>query len=173
LKPARAAKPQRNRLAYYVLLRSILRCQPELRRCRTRCRHCRIFFLTHLRNAGRRDLRCPFGCREAHRKEQSNRRSTAYYQDKEGKEKKRQLNARRCKSTPAPAASGLAPAVPSPPAWPRPMVDYLCMAVGLIERRRVSVAEILEMRARTVRQHRMVRQRRLEQTVVSLHEQPP
>jgi hypothetical protein len=54
-------------VAYYVLLRAILRTQPELRRCWTRSRHCGIFFLTHPRNAGRRDLGCPFGCRETHR----------------------------------------------------------------------------------------------------------
>jgi hypothetical protein len=156
-----------------VLLRSIVRSQPELRRCRTRCRHCRIFFLTHPRNAGRCDLGCPFGCREAHRKEQSTRRSVAYYREEEHKEKKRALNARRGKRPMAPTASKPMPAAPSPPPWPRSIVDYLCMVVGLIERRRVSVREILEMLARTVRQHTMVRRRRIDQTVASLHEQPP
>jgi hypothetical protein len=167
-------------LAYYVLLRSILRSQPELRRCRTRCRHCRVFFLTHPRNAERCDLGCPFGCREARRKEQSNRRSVAYYREQEHKEKKRALNARRRKRPappvapkPEPAASEPAPAALPPSPWPRPMVDYLCMAVGLIERRRVSLTEVLEMLARTVRQHRIARSRRIEQTVASLHEQPP
>lgn len=156
-------------LAYYVLLRSILRAQPELRRCRTRCRHCRIFFLTHPRNAGRCDLRCPFGCREAHRKHQSDRRSTAYYQDQAGKQKKRQQNAKRRKNVTEPAVREPEPQLP----WPGPIVDYLRMVVGLIERRPVSVAEVLEMLARTVRQHRMVRERRIDQTVASLHEQPP
>jgi hypothetical protein len=167
-------------LAYYVLLRSILRSQPELRRCLTRCRHCRIFFLTHPRNAGRCDLRCPFGCREAHGKDQSNRRSVAYYQEEDHKEKKRALNAKRRKRVaaptapePVPTASEPTPAIRSPPPWPRSIVDYLCMVLGLIERRRVSMMEILEMLARTVRQHSMVRQRRIDQTVASLHEQPP
>jgi hypothetical protein len=61
------------------VLRSVLRSQSDLRRCLSRCQHCRIFFLTHPRNAGRSDLRCPFGCREAHRKQRSTERSVAYY----------------------------------------------------------------------------------------------
>jgi hypothetical protein len=97
-------------LAYYVLLRSILRTQPELRRCRTRCRHCGIFFLTHPRNAGRRDLGCPFGCREAHRRQQANRRSTTYYQDEPGKQKTRQQNAKRRQGGPPAVAPAPAPA---------------------------------------------------------------
>ena len=36
-----------------------------------------IFFLTDARNAGRQDLGCPFGCRQAHRRRQSTRRSVA------------------------------------------------------------------------------------------------
>jgi hypothetical protein len=164
-------------LAYYVVLRSIVSSQPELRQCRTRCRHCRIFFITHPRNAGRGDLRCPFGCREAHRKAQSNRRSTAYYRDEKHKEKKRQLNAKRRKAAPGASAPMSmptpAPAADAPLSWPRPMVNYLCMVVGLIERRRVGVEEILAMLARTLRQHRMVRGRRMDQTVASLHERPP
>lgn len=159
-------------LAYYVLLRSILRSQPELRRCLTRCRHCRIFFLTDPRNAGRCDLGCPFGCQEAHRKHQSNRRSTAYYQDEIGKEKKRQQNAKRRKGAAAPPL--LEPPPPSAPLpWPLPLVKYLRMVVSLIEGRQVSMAEILEMLARAVRQHTMVRERRIDQSVARLHEQPP
>ena len=160
-------------LAYYVLLRSILGSQSELRRCLTRCRHCRIFFFTHPRNAGRWDLGCPFGCREAHRKEQSSRRSTAYYQDPAGKGKKRDLNARRRRPAPEPPEPGPKPAVESGPGWPRPMVEYLAMVVGLIERRRVRVAEVLAMLARAVRQHSMVRRRRLDQALAGLYERPP
>jgi hypothetical protein len=40
-------------------------------------------------------LRCPFGCRQHHRQQQSNRRSTAFYQTEEGKAKKSELNQRR------------------------------------------------------------------------------
>jgi len=154
-------------LAYYVLLRAIVRAQPELRRCRTRCRHCGIWFFTHPRNAGRHDLGCPFGCREVHRKLQSSRRSTAYYQDAPGKEKKRQQNAKR-RPVPVPAPG---PAVATP--WPRPLVAYVRLAASLIEKRWVGWAEVVQMLTRVVRQHRMVRRRRIEHVVAQLYEHPP
>lgn len=66
-----------------------------LRRCLTRCRHCRIFFLTHPRNAGRKDLRCPFGCSQAHRRKESIRRSTEYYRGEDGRKYKRRQNERQ------------------------------------------------------------------------------
>ena len=156
-------------LAYYVLLRSILKAKSELRRCLTRCRHCGIFFLTDRRNAGRHDLGCPFGCCEAHRKAQSKRRSTDYYQDEQGKEKKRALNARRRHTSTAQPASP--PEAPLP--WPRPIVEYLCVAIGLIEGRPVSLSEILEMLTRAVRQHGMARKRRSDQRVDQLNGKPP
>ena len=165
-------------LAYYALLRSVLRAQAALRRCLTRCRHCGIFFLTHPRNAGRADLRCPFGCREAHRKGQSNRRSTDYYRDEAGKEKKRAQNAKRRKTPPRPPPPPSGP--PSPPAvdqlpsaWPRPMLPYLRMVTSLLEGRPVSLAEVVAMLRRALRQHRMVRTRRMDQTLAWLHEHPP
>ena len=67
-------------LDYYFILRSVLRTKPHLRHYVTRCRHCRIFFISDPRNAGRTDLGCPFGCSAAHRRESSTRRSVAYYQ---------------------------------------------------------------------------------------------
>lgn len=156
-------------LAYYRLVRSILKARPALRPCLCRCRHCRIFFLTHPRNAGRHDLRCPFGCREAHRKACSTRRSVAYYRDGEaGRQKKRQQNARRRNPLLRPLS---APQTPLP--WPRPILEYVRVVTGLIEGRSVSWAEVLEMLARTVRQHRMVRERRGDQIVVWLHGHPP
>jgi hypothetical protein len=86
-------------LSYYYVLRSILRDHPELRgRCLTRCCHCGIFFLTHPRNAGRQDLRCPFGCREAERRQRSTERSVAYYRTPEGKIKKQLQNSKRRQS---------------------------------------------------------------------------
>jgi hypothetical protein len=159
-------------LAYYVLLRTILRTQPELRRCRTRCRHCRIFFLTHPRNAGRQDLGCPFGCREAHRRRQASRRSAAYYQDEPGKEKKRQQNAKRRKASP-PAALPTSPPAEAPLLWPRPIVEYVRLVTGLIEGRVVSLAEVVEMLRRVLRQHSMVRMRRIDKMVAWLNERPP
>jgi hypothetical protein len=72
-----------------------LQSHPELQGCVAYCTDCGIRFLTHPRNAGRRKLRCPFGCREHHRRQCSCRRSTAYYQTVAGKAKKKRLNGRR------------------------------------------------------------------------------
>jgi hypothetical protein len=45
--------------------------------------------------------------------------------------------------------------------------------VGLIEGRAVRLWEVIRMLERTVRQHRMVRTRRIDQSVAWLNEQPP
>jgi hypothetical protein len=159
-------------LSYYVMLRSVLRLKPWLRKCLARCRHCGIFFLTDVRNAGRPDLGCPFGCGQAHRQSQSTRRSVAYYREPEGKEKKRQLNARRRK-IPAPPPAPPPPVQPAPWPWPQTILDYVRVVVGLIEGRRVLLSEVVEMLQRTLRQHRMVRTRRIDQSVAWLNAQPP
>ena len=80
---------------YYWAVRSILRDKPQLRKCLTRCRHCGILFFTHPRNAGRDDLGCPFGCRQAHRKQSAKQRSLEFYSSDAGKIKKKYLNERR------------------------------------------------------------------------------
>ncbi len=53
------------------------------------------------------------------------------------------------------------------------MVCYLRMVTSLIEGRRVSVVEILEMLARAVRQHSMVRRRRIDYVLQYLSERAP
>ena len=63
------------------------------------------------------------------------------------------------------------PEAPLP--WPRPIIEYIQRVTGLIEGRPVSRTEILEMLARAVRQHRMVRERRIDQRVGQLHGKPP
>jgi hypothetical protein len=80
---------------YQTALDWVLQSHGELRRCVAHCTHCGIRFLTDPRNAGRRDLGCPFGCRQHHRRQCSSRRSTAYYQTAAGKRKKKRLNGRR------------------------------------------------------------------------------
>ena len=157
-------------LAYYVVLRSVLRVHARLRRCLTRCRHCGIFFLTDWRNAGRLDLGCPFGCCEAHRRRESNRRSADYYRDQAGKEKKRRLNARRRQG----AVVFGPPVMPAPALpWSQRLLLYVRLLVRLIERRSVSLAEVVAMLARTVRQHSMVRTPWRDQVIAWLHEGPP
>jgi len=160
-------------LEYYQLLRAVLRAKPFLRACLTRCGHCGIFFLTDPRNAGRHDLRCPFGCREAHRKQQSTRRSVAYYRDPQGRKKKSDLNQRRTKpSAPGPAAGASVPK-PGSASWNEAMVEHVRMVSSLIEGRRVSREEILELLARVLRQHTMCRRRKIDQAVAWLKAQPP
>lgn len=164
----------------------MLRAKPHLRRCLKRCRHCRIFFLTDPRNAGRKDERevgrkdlgCPFGCRQAHSQQQSTRRSVAYYQTDKGKEKKQKLNQRRRTAVhgqpPVPQAQE-APA-PTPTErgpWPEPVVEHVRVGVSLIEGRPVSRAEIGEMLAKVLRQPGMGRRGKIDQAVGWLNENPP
>jgi hypothetical protein len=152
-------------LEYYLLLRSIFKNRPHLRKCLSRCRHCRIFFVSDPRNAGRKDLRCPFGCKEAHRKRCSTRRSVAYYQDLPGKIKKAIQNAKRRRQVPEPS--------PDRPPFPESVIEHVQTVVSLIEGRPVSREAILELLARVLRQHSMVRRRRIDQTVDWLNANPP
>ena len=154
---------------YYYVLRSVLRSRPDLRRCLSRCRHCRIFFLTDLRNAGRSDLRCPFGCQEAHRKQRSTERSVAYYATAEGKAKKKMQNGKRAKN----AARADIPAVREALEFPACMVGYLAMVASLIESRPVSEEEIVGMLVRAMRQHSMARRRRIDYVVAELQKHGP
>lgn len=161
-----------------MLLRSLLRAKPHVRACLTRCGQCGIFFLTHPRNAGRHDLRCPFGCREAHRKQASGQRSAAYYRGSEGQRKKSELNQRRprqyCPPTPAPNPPPTRPPKKRrPPRWNPRMVEYVRMVASLIEGRRVSRSQVWRMLARKLRQHTLCRRRQIDQTVGWLHEEPP
>ena len=158
-------------LEYYLLLRSVLQAKPRLRACLTRCRHCRIFFLTHPSNAGRGDLRCPFGCQEAHRQQQSSRRSIEYYRGKEGQIKKRIQNGKRRVAV-CPTDLPKVP-ISEPGGWPEPMLEHVQMVSSLIEGRRVSRREILEMLERVLRQHTIGRRRKIDQTVAWINEHPP
>ena len=181
---------------YYFVLRRALRTHPRLRCCLTRCRHCRIFFLTHPRNAKRKDLGCPFGCRETHRKRKSTQRSVAYYGDAKGKALRRIQNGNRQftgmppvpeplpKPLPKPLPEPPREAPPEPPSgmgdadarpapWPTPMLRYLRMVISLIEERPVSRKEIWEMLGRILRQHRMAGRRPIDHIIEQWHEHPP
>lgn len=82
-------------LEYYFVLRSVLNAKPRLRPFLTRCPHCGILFPTHPRNRGRRDVGCPFGCRQAHARTCSTERSTAYNRTPTGRRKKKARNGKR------------------------------------------------------------------------------
>ena len=162
---------------YYVVLRSVLRTRTELRRCVTRCRHCRIFFLTHPRNAGRRDLGCPFGCKQAHRKRRSSERSVEYYGTEQGKAKKKIQNGKRSHGK---TRADHNQQLPRSRQLERDgvrldavIVGYVGMVTSLIEQRRVSENEIVEMLVRAMRQHRMARRRRMDYVLAYLKKNGP
>jgi len=143
----------------------------------TRCRHCRIFFLTHPRNAGRRDLGCPFGCKEAYRKRRSTQRSVEYYGTEEGKTKKKIQNGKRRQGE---ARADQNRQLLSAPQLERDgvrldavMVGYVRMVTSLIEARRVSEDEIVEMLVRVMRQHSIARRRRMDYVLAYLKKNAP
>lgn len=105
-----------------------MQSHPELHGCVVSCVVCGIRFLTHPRNAGRRDLRCPFGCRQQHRRKCSCQRSTAYYRTAVGKTKKKRLNARR-QGRQTPAAAQPQPGDDPQATSPDPRTDPCCAAV--------------------------------------------
>jgi len=175
-------------LEYYVVLRSVLRAKPYLRRCPTRCPHCGIFFLTHPCNRKQRGLiRCPFGCRSEHRRRKAIGRSTAYYGDQDGKAIKKRLNQRRCRLPSRQGSKARATRLPGRPPRPakpclangrsvRPnpvILQHVRMVVSLIEGRRVSRRQVQLMLAKILRQHTLTRRRQIDQTVLWLHKQPP
>lgn len=173
---------------YYFVLRSVLRAKPGLRACLTRCRHCRIFFLTHpcnLHQLGQ--IRCPFGCRTESRRRGALRRSTAYYSKPKGKEVKKKLNQRRCRLPPRQVGSGPTTTLPKrPPRRPKPtaakgnfvppspgIIQHVRMVVSLIEGRRVSRRQVLLLRAKILRQLTLTRRKRIDHAVLWLKKRPP
>jgi len=149
-------------VAYYGALRAVKRTHSRLRPCLVRCQDCGIFFFTHPCNSGlkqRKRLRCPFGCREAHRKQMSTERSTSYYRGQSGRLKKRLQNGKRRdnKGKGPPAPKG---AKASAGGWKAEMVAHVRMVVSFIEGRRVEVAEIVKMLVRAMRQHSLDRGQR-------------
>ena len=164
-------------LEYYLVLRGFLRSKPGLRSCSTRCTHCRIFFLNDPRNRGRKDLGCPFGCRDAERRRRSSERSTAYNRSAAGKLKKKIRNGKRSgrppPSAPAEAREESAKTDPEPSEFTAGLIEYLAVAVSLIEGRRVSPEEIVEMLRRVMRQRSFARERRIDYVVRRLKERPP
>ena len=77
---------------YQLTLDAVLRDRADLADCAVCCCHCGIRFCAHPRNARRRDLRCPFGCREHHRRQRGNARSRKHNQSEKGRANKSKLN---------------------------------------------------------------------------------
>lgn len=144
-------------IQYYFVLCEVLQKEPQLRKQRTRCKECRIFFLTDPRNSSRKDLRCPFGCRELHRKESSTKRSGEHYRTANGKEKKKEQNARRNRQdkTPTPIdANKIKTAAPDiRNTITECLMSYIQNLLTRIEHRLVSKNEILTILRKKWRQH--------------------
>jgi len=125
-------------LKYNCLLFFICKNNPNLNKCLVRCKHCNIYFLTYFCNAGRDDLGCPFGCQEAHRKQQSNIRSADYYRNH--KCKKKDLNDRRKNNS---FSQTKKITNPKPINKIVPIFYYLHYFISIIERRIIPFHEIL------------------------------
>jgi len=97
-----------------------------------------------------------------------------YYRTEEGKLKKKIQNGKRSKAE-AKVDLGAAAAnlTPDEPRFDVGMVRYLRMVTSLIEGRQVSLMEILAMLARVVRQHSMVRRRRIDYVIQYLNQRAP
>jgi hypothetical protein len=181
-------------LEYYFHLRSALRQKPHLRPYLVRCRHCGIFFFTHPRNRGRKDLGCPFGCRAAHRKKRSSERSAAYYQTETGKQKKKQQNGKRrvtpsgekkseekaardkqeeSRETKRGAALSENNSTAAEEEFDEAVVEHIQVMTTVLEERAVSREEVLDLLNRLVRQHSLASERRLDYVVRFLKENPP
>ena len=176
-----------------------MRSHPRLEGCVTFCAHCGIRFLTHPRCGGRRDLRCPFGCREHHRKQRSKQRSAAYYRTPSGKRLKKRLNARRGRSPqsgqdkpaakvrrrhaaeerqtaerPLKAELRLEDLVLTEATLRRsPMLPYVGMIVSLLECLRLGRQELLQLLLASLRQHSIAYRSRTDYVLRFLHQHPP
>ena len=162
-------------LQYYVILRSVLKDKPHLRRCQKRCRHCGIFFLTYPCNAGRNDLRCPFGCRDAHRKKCSNQRSAAYYQDEQGRKIKSALNQRRGAGNKQEQKCIQDTSILDEEysEWKPQLVEHIRVVTSMIEGRCVSLDEIVAMLTKKMRQPSLDWRRKIDYIVWRLNNNPP
>lgn len=171
----REGESRRLVLEYYVVLRAALIVRLHLRRCLTRCRHCRIFFLTHPRNCGRKDLGCPFGCRDSHRAARSDKRSSAYNSTPAGKLKKKSLNGRRRQAGNAAAGEKVEECGGGPDdvVFDAEIVEHVRVVTTLIEGFAVSREDVIEMLKRAVRQRSIARQRRIDYVLQWLAEHGP
>ena len=140
---------------YYWAIRFVIKQKPELKNYLTRCRHCQILFFTHPRNARRKDLSCPFGCREARRKQKSTERSVAYNRSKDGKGKKKELNQRRNQVKEIAASSTDRSVSNNVEGNRRNLLAHIQLVISLIEGYWMDLKTITALVAKILRQHRI------------------
>jgi hypothetical protein len=138
--------------SYTCLLFSILKEKPKLTDCLVRCKHCGIYFITYYSNKNRKDLGCPFGCRQTHRKKSAARRSVEFYETAKGKTKKKLLNKGRSLigTKQQSEAKQAKPkdrdfSISSRVHIERNFMSYLRMLIRLIEGRRVDLKDIISL----------------------------
>jgi hypothetical protein len=164
------------------------------------CCHCGIGFLTHPRNARRRNLRCPFGCRDHHRRQSSRQRCAAYYQTAVGQVKKKRLNARRgsvsrsasCQPQEEPDVQAgssddqrsdelpvklelrLEEVVLDESSLARSStLPYVRMVLRLVEGIELTCQQVARLLRRKLRQHSIAYRRRTDYVLCFLHQHPP
>ena len=123
-------------------------------------------------------MRCPFGCRQAHRKENSKKRSVEWYRSEKGKKKKKALNKRRSlQSLSGYGSEYLANKESLPPhghiaqdegngVRDSDTLSYIQMLISVIEGRFVSIDEVLTILRKKVRQHSIDKQK---QFIYAIH----
>jgi hypothetical protein len=123
-------------------------------------------------------LRCPFGCRQAHREEDSKKRSAEWYRSEKGREKKKALNRQRSlQSLSGNGSKYLANEESSPQqghivqddsqvVHDRVTLSYIQMLISVIEDRFVSLDEVLTMLRKKVRQRSIDKQK---QFIYAIH----
>lgn len=114
---------------------------------------------------------CPFGCRQAHGKRGSTRRSVEYYRTAEGRYKRKIQNGKRRRQGKAPDAGEEADS--GEDELPAGVVAHVRMVARLIEGRQVSLAEVVVMLRRVMRQRRLGGRRGIDYIVVRLKQAPP
>jgi hypothetical protein len=118
---------------------------------------CGIRFFTDPRNAGRKDLRCPFGCRAEHLRREANKRSDRHLGTEYGRRQKAKRNRER-RTQPARRIPEKTPPEPETPEDLGPdMIAHIRVVTSIIERRRVSRSETIELIAWVLSQRRMGR----------------
>ena len=157
-------------LEYYRVIRKVLHKDTGRRLVLSRCRHCGILFLTHPRNAGRHDLRCPFGCRQTHCRQSSIKRSIQYYQTSHGKQKKQLQNSRRTEKV---RSEENAQEAEDNLALDEAGLTYLLMVISIIEHRRVSKQELEWLLREKMRQHSIGKQPRVGYPYRYHNKKPP
>ncbi len=157
-------------LQYYYAIRTVYLNTPELHIYLTRCHHCGIYFFNDPRNLGRTDIACPFGCRTALQKKNSQQRVKEYYNTKEGKYKKAALNKKRSiwlspEEIEVPPIKQNALQEEQSPPNKIILLKYFQVLFWLIEGSKVKQQYIKTLLEKKVRQHSIVKNRHILNSV--------